>query len=88
MTIAKSLGISVALGAAVSLCALPASAGHCVRAGASATAITKDVATVLAKETLYQSNMMAGRSARGPASVSCQYLGVVTKCTARQVACK
>lgn len=89
MTIAKSLSVSVALGGFLALAALPATAGgHCVRAGASASAITKEVATALAKETLYQSNMMAGRKARGAASVNCQYLGVLTKCTVRQAACK
>lgn len=61
---------------------------HCVRAGASATAVTKEVAGALAKEALYQSNMFAGRKARGAAKVSCKYVGIVTTCTARQVACK
>ena len=61
---------------------------HCVRAGASATAVTSALATALAKESLYQSNMFAGRKGKGPVAVSCKYLGVVTKCKARQVACK
>lgn len=67
--------------------ALPASAG-CVRAGASATAVTSELATVLAKEALYSSNMFAGRKAKGPVSVKCDYVGIVTTCKARQVACK
>jgi hypothetical protein len=50
--------------------------------------VTKEVAGALAKEALYQSNMFAGRKARGAAKVSCKYVGIVTTCTARQVACK
>jgi hypothetical protein len=45
------------------------------------------LATVLAKEALYNSNMFAGRKARGAVSVKCDYIGVVTTCKARQVAC-
>jgi len=61
---------------------------HCVRAGASATAITGEVATVLAKEALYQSNTFNGRKGKGAVDVSCKYQGVVTTCWARQKACK
>jgi uncharacterized membrane protein len=81
--------VSIALiAAAVALAAAPANAGNCVRAGASATAITKEIAGELAKEALYQSNMESGRKGRGAVSVSCKYIGVVTDCTAKQVACK
>jgi hypothetical protein len=79
----------IGMAGSVMAAAAPAFAhNHCVRAGASATAVTSGLATVLAKEALYQSNMFAGRKRKGPVSVSCKYLGVVTKCTARQVACK
>ncbi len=89
MTYSKPLGASVLAVAGLILAAAPASAGHhCVRAGGSATAVTSELAKSLAKESLYQSNLWAGRKGRGKISVSCKYLGVVTKCTARQVACK
>jgi hypothetical protein len=89
----KSLKVG---GIVISVCALvlasasaPASAKHhCKRVGASATAVTKEVSKALAKEALYQSNLFAGRKGRGHVDVSCKYLGVFTKCTARQVACK
>lgn len=81
----KIIAVLAAAAAAV-LAISPASAG-CVRAGASATAVTSEVATVLAKEALYQSNMFAGRKAKGPVNVSCKYQGIVTTCRARQVAC-
>jgi hypothetical protein len=88
MGISKIITV-IALTGSLLAAAAPASAhGHCVRAGASATAVTSDLSTVLAKEALYQSNMFAGRKGKGHVSVSCNYLGVVTKCTARQVACK
>lgn len=88
MSISKLMTAVAAVGV-VSLAAGPAFAGHhCVRAGASATAVTKEVAGALAKEALYQSNAFAGRKARGSAKVSCKYVGIVTTCTARQVACK
>ncbi len=84
----KNIAVIAAAAAGVAASA-PASAGHhCVRAGASATAITSEVATALAKEALYQSNTFAGRKARGPVNVSCKYVGIVTTCRARQVACK
>ena len=88
MGISKVIAV---IGMAGSLLATAAPAfahNHCVRSGASATAVTSDLATVLAKEALYQSNMFAGRKGKGPVSVSCKYLGVVTKCTARRGACK
>jgi hypothetical protein len=81
----KMLAAIVATGV-MALAATPASAG-CVRAGASATAVTSELATVLAKEALYNSDMFAGRKARGAVSVKCDYIGVVTTCKARQVAC-
>ncbi len=88
MSIMKLAG-TVAAVAMMAVAAEPAFAGHhCVRVGASATAVTKEVAGALAKEALYQSNAFAGRKARGAANVSCKYLGIVTTCTARQVACK
>lgn len=88
MSIAKVMGAITAAGALV-IASAPASADdHCVRAGASATAVTKEIAGALAKEALYQSNMFAGRKARGAAKVTCKYVGIVTTCTARQVACK
>lgn len=71
------------------LAAAPASADHhCVRAGGTATAITAEMATALAKESLYQSNLWSGRKARGPVNVKCANDAGLTKCTARQVACK
>lgn len=70
----------------IAVAATPASAG-CVRAGASATAVTSELATLLAKEALYNSNVFAGRKARGAVSVKCDYIGVLTTCKARQVAC-
>ncbi len=83
------LGVFASVCAGLSMLATPALAGkHCVRAAGSATAITKDVATLLAKESLHQSNMWAGRKARGSAKVSCKYQGIVTTCRATQVACK
>jgi hypothetical protein len=89
MTYSKPVGTLVFAAAGLLLAAVPASAGHhCVRAGGSATAVTSELATTLAKESLYQSNLWAGRKGRGHISVSCKYLGVLTKCTARQVACK
>jgi hypothetical protein len=86
MTCSKLTGAFFAAGMMV-VAAFPASAG-CVRAGASATAVTSELATILAKEALYNSNVFAGRKARGPVSVKCNYIGVVTTCKARQVACK
>ena len=88
MSIAKMIG-AISVAGVLVVAAAPASAGHhCVRAGGSATAVTKEIAGALAKEALYQSNMFAGRKARGAAKVSCKYVGIVTTCTARQVACK
>lgn len=88
MSISKLIGVTAALGAMAFL-SVPAMAGHhCVRAGASATAVTSEIAGALAKESLYQSNMFAGRKGRGAVKVSCKYVGIVTTCTARQVACK
>lgn len=89
MTFAKSLCAGAALAAGLAISATAANAhSHCVRAGGSATAITKEVATLLAKESLYQSNMMAGRKGRGAPTVTCKYEGIVTTCRARQVSCK
>lgn len=89
MTMIKALGISAALTAGLLLAAGSANAGsHCVRAGASAVGVTKEMTTLLAKEGLYQSNLLAGRKGRGAVNVTCKYEGVVTTCTARQVACK
>lgn len=88
MVRAKSIGV-LAAASFVAFSTLPAFAhSHCVRAGASATAVTSELATFLAKETLYNSNTFAGRTASGPTSVTCNYIGVVTTCRARQVACK
>lgn len=88
MSNSKYMAAVAAVGV-VAFASAPAFAGsHCVRAGASATAVTKEVAGVLAKEALYQSNAFAGRKARGAPKVSCKYVGIVTTCTARQVACK
>lgn len=84
-SVALTLAAAATAGLAMSA---PATAGSCVRAAASATAITKEAATLLAKEGVYQSNMMAGRSGRGAASVTCKYEGIVTTCRATQVACK
>lgn len=89
MMFMKSICTAAAITVTCALAAAPASAGtHCVRAGGSATAITKEVATLLAKESLYQSNMMAGRKGRGTPTVTCKYEGIVTTCRARQVSCK
>ncbi len=88
MSISKMTGAVAAVGVMV-VASAPAFAGdHCVRAGASATAVTSEIAGALAKESLYQSNVFAGRKARGAAKVTCKYVGIVTTCTARQVACK
>lgn len=88
MTTGKTI-TAAAIASVISFAALPASAdSHCVRAGASATAITNEVATVLAKEALYQSNAFNGRKGKGAVDVSCKYEGVVTTCWARQKACK
>ena len=84
----KTLTAAAALAAGLALAATAANAGSCVRAAASATAITKEAATLLAKEGLYQSNVMAGRTGRGAPSVSCKYEGIVTTCRATQAACK
>jgi hypothetical protein len=81
----RVIGAAVAVGM-MAATAMPASAA-CVRAGASATAVTSELATVLAKEALYNSNMFAGRKGRGAVNVKCNYIGVVTTCKARQVAC-
>ena len=81
----KFMAAIVATGT-IAVAATPASAG-CVRAGASATAVTSELATLLAKEALYNSNVFAGRNARGAVSVKCDYIGVLTTCKARQVAC-
>jgi hypothetical protein len=88
MSIANVMGAISAVGVLVMASAPAWADDHCVRAGASATAVTKEIAGALAKEALYQSNMFAGRKARGAAKVSCKYVGIVTTCTARQVACK
>ncbi len=82
----RKMMVAVVATGAMALAAMPASAG-CVRAGASATAVTSELATVLAKEGLYNSNMFAGRKGRGAVSVTCNYIGVLTTCKARQVAC-
>ncbi len=87
MSISKLAGVA-ATAAVLAFATAPASAGSCVRAGASATAVTSELAGALAKEALYQSNAEAGRRARGQAQVSCKYIGILTTCTARQVACK
>jgi hypothetical protein len=88
MSISKMIAVAAVAGG-IALASAPAFAGHhCVRAGASATAVTSEIAGALAKEALYQSNAFAGRKARGAAKVSCKYVGIVTTCTARQVACK
>lgn len=85
----ETLRIAAVALAGVLLTAAPAGADHhCVRAGGTATALTPELATALAKESLYQSNMWAGRKARGAIKVRCAPSGVLTKCTARQVACK
>jgi hypothetical protein len=89
MMIAKNVAYGCALLAGLTFATATAMAGkHCVRAAGSATAITKEVATLLAKESLYQSNVMAGRKGRGATNVSCKYQGIVTTCRATQVACK
>ncbi|MDX2309212.1 MAG: hypothetical protein NW216_13300 [Hyphomicrobium sp.] len=87
--IQKTVLVSIALAATSALTATSATAGsHCVRAGASATAITNEVATLLAKEALYTQNALAGRKGKGAIGTSCKYQGVVTTCWARQTACK
>ncbi len=89
MAIGKSLSVCAAIAAGVAFSATAATATtHCVRVITSATAITKDAATALAREGLYQSNMWAGRKARGAVTVHCNYVGVVTTCKASQVGCK
>ncbi len=87
MTLRKSIAVSFAFGLGMSL-AGAAQAADCVRAGAGAVAITKDIATALAKEAVYQTISLDGRKAKGSADVSCKYVGVLTDCTARQAACK
>jgi hypothetical protein len=88
MTSRFTLLVSLSI-VASAFAAVPASAGHhCVRLSAGAVGITKDVATLLAKEAVYQSIVLQGRTARGAADVSCKYVGIVTDCTARQAACK
>lgn len=61
---------------------------ECSRVGVSATAITKEGSTMIAKEGLYQSIFVSGRKGRGAVNVNCKYIGVFTTCTARQIACK
>lgn len=61
---------------------------ECSRVGVSATAITKEGSTMIAKEGLYQSISLSGRKGRGAVKVNCKYVGVFTTCTARQIACK
>lgn len=88
MTLRKSIAVSLALGLGMGLAGAAQAGHHCVRVSAGAAAITKDVATLLAKEAVYQTIMLDGRTAKGSADVSCKYVGILTDCTARQAACK
>jgi hypothetical protein len=87
MTITKSATLLAAVCAGAALAAAPATAGTCVRAAGSATAVTAELSTALAKEALYQSNQLAGRKGRGAVKTNCKYIGVLTTCRASQVAC-
>ncbi len=89
MTIDKLFAFFVVFSTGVFCSATAVNAGsHCARVGVNATAVTKEVSTVIAKEGLYQSIAFSGRKGRGSVSVKCKYVGVLTTCTARQIACK
>ena len=88
MTKRHVLMASAAIAASVLLAIPAAQASDCVRTGVSAVAVTKELSSMLATESLKATMALEGRSGRGATSVSCKYVGIVTDCTARQVACK
>ncbi len=63
-------------------------AGKCVKASASATAITSPVAGELARIALSSSLATSGLKGRGAVKVKCKYEFVLSTCTASQRACK
>lgn len=83
----KTLAIAAFAVATLSLGIAPASA-KCMNVGGQGTAITNELATINAKDSLGLALAASGAKAKGKVKVSCKYDMVVSTCTARQKACK
>jgi hypothetical protein len=87
MTLRNAVTVTAVLAVAAAFTGPAHADSHCKNASAGAVAITKEGATVLAKEALYQLNIIDGRKGSGPVSVSCKWEALAS-CTATQKVCK
>ncbi len=82
--------IFLATAAAVLLTGVMTSTGaeaKCVRAGATATMLTEDLAKYSATTVLKNSTALKGKKPRGAITVKCTGGPVLPTCTARQLVC-
>lgn len=83
----RTLATAAIAAATLSLGIAPANA-KCMGVGGQGTAITNELATINAKDSLALALAASGAKAKGKVKVSCKYDMVVSTCTARQKACK
>jgi len=83
-----TLTAAAALVAGSMAVSMPAQAGKCVKASASAAMVVAPIAAELAKISLASSISAKGMKGKGKVWVKCKYEFVFSSCTASQRACK